>query len=61
VYFDLKLKEQDIIIIQIEGFRRQIFITFEVPQKAMDCVTQSNATLWYIHSTGEWWVCDFDP
>ena len=44
VYSNLKLEEQGIIMIQIDGIRRQEYIKVVDPQKAVDIVAQSYGT-----------------
>jgi DNA-binding sugar fermentation-stimulating protein len=48
----MKLPEQDVQLVQVNGIRRQVFIKLRNPGQIEEIITQNNRTLSYAHDEG---------
>jgi hypothetical protein len=50
IYTTFRIDDNDILMIQVDGIRREVHIKLTTQQKAQDIVTQAKGSLEYTHN-----------
>ena len=53
LFLDLKVQYNSVIMVQIDGARRQMYIKFTDMQYVIEVLTRTNGAVDYRHTTGE--------